>query len=365
MSASSPGPGTAVMTADAIGGSEVATRAETTAVGVAEQARAEMTAAVFMARQYPRDWESVRSLVLKECDRSSFAKVAKYILPFGDNVQGPSIRFAEACVRLMGNIRITTQVVYDDEEKCIVRLNVLELEAMSSSSKDFVVVKTVERKFARKGEEPIRKRYNNAGEQLYIYAATPQEVLMMTNSAISKAYRTEVMRFVPGDIVDEAMKRIDATATSDLEKDPDAAWKGIADGFVILKVPIQELVGYMGQPLATCNAFQLVELRALYTAIKNGDATWADALTMRAAERQAEAGIGGGDDGTEVAVSGAPQKLRDGIAAKVAAAKEPPKDDPKDDAKGDDKDKKDPPKAAPAKVSGSSKPSGKRPSDTT
>ena len=57
----------------------------------------------------------VREKLLKECHRPSFADVARYRKPIGKGVEGLSIRFAEAALRLMKNITIQQTVVSEDE----------------------------------------------------------------------------------------------------------------------------------------------------------------------------------------------------------------------------------------------------------
>ena len=89
---------------------------------VSAQAEAQIKARYLYAERHPRDLDLVRQKLLKECRRPAFAAVARYLKPRGKGVEGPSIRFAEAAIRLMGNIAVEQSTIYDDREKRIVRV---------------------------------------------------------------------------------------------------------------------------------------------------------------------------------------------------------------------------------------------------
>jgi hypothetical protein len=315
-------PESGIVRQDQLGGTEIEVRRETSATAVAEMAKAEVTAAIYHAKQFPRDWSLVRQRVLKECERPGFAEVARYKKPIGAGIFGPSIRFVEAVARIMGNLRITTTAVYDDSDKRICRITVLDCETMTTFTKDVIVPKEVERRQLRKGEPPLRKRFNHKGEELYIYPATDDEILSVTNSLISKAIRTECLRLIPGDIVEEAMDAVIKTQGDAAAEDPEKEAKRIADGFLRLNIPVNELSDYLGNDVGRASPLQLVELRALYTCIRDGDGTWAEVMEMKIAERSAKAGEGEGDAGDKVpdSASGLRDKITERTKAQTAPA---------------------------------------------
>ena len=69
---------------------------DTAATAVAAQAKALVEARYIMALRRPRDMDVVREKMLKECMRPSFAAVARYVKPIGQDRAkwrpGPSIR---------------------------------------------------------------------------------------------------------------------------------------------------------------------------------------------------------------------------------------------------------------------------------
>jgi hypothetical protein len=81
-------------------------------------------------------------------------------------------------------------------------------------------------------------------------------------------------------------------------RDPDAARKQIADAFSALNVTPTMLREYLGHELGTCSPSELAELRAIWTAIRDGDATWSDTMDERRATAAVVAASETGTRGT-------------------------------------------------------------------
>ena len=297
---------------------------ETSVTAVAAQAKAAVEARFLVALHRPRDVDVVRSRLLKDCRRPRFAEVARYKRPVGKKrengrwvdayAEGPSIRFAEAALRHMGNLDVTNPTIYDDSEKMIVRVTVTDLETNATLSKDILIQKTVERRSLKKDQKPLGSRLNSFGEMVYLVQATEADIKVKEAALVSKVLRTLVCRLVPGDILDEAMELCIQTQLNRASEDPDAARKRIADGFDKLGISPDELKRYLGHELSTCSPAEVVDLRELYTSIKDGMTTWSDVMRDRVdAEAEAEAKR---DESTQA------QKVKADIAAKAAAKSE-------------------------------------------
>ncbi len=253
--------------------------AETATTAAAAQAKAAVEARYVVAWRNPRSDDAVRGKLLRECKRPSFAKVARYAKPIGrDKIEGPSIRFAEAAMRCMGNMLAETSVLYDDDDKRIVRVMVTDLETNMSYPKDIVITKLVERRYLRKGQEAISSRTNASGQITHTVRASEDDLLNKEGALISKAIRTCALRLIPGDLVDEAMDLCLATQRDAAAKDPDAERKSLADGFAQLNVTAADLEQYLGHDLSKCSPAQLVDLRAVFAAVREGETTWAAVL---------------------------------------------------------------------------------------
>jgi hypothetical protein len=271
--------------------------AETASSAVAAQAKAIVEARYVIAIRRPRDWDVVREKMLKECRRPSFAAVARYQKPIGPDrtkwPTGPSIRFAEAAVRNMTNITVETMMVYDDREKRIVRVTVTDLEANVPYSDDVPVQKTIERRKTKDGDVVIRTRTNSYGDTLYILEATDDDILNKQRALVSKAVRTLGLRLIPGDIVDECMDAVVETQRNADAQDPDAAKRRIFDAFGEVGVRAEQVKEYLGHDASTLSPKELTELRALYAAIRDGEATWRDVMETRAEAQTGAAPKGG------------------------------------------------------------------------
>lgn len=280
---------TALVTRQEFGGSAIQTQAETAALAVAAQAKASVEARWIVAMRAPRDMDQVRAELLKECQRPSFAAVARYRKPIGQGIEGLSIRFVEAALQAMTNILTDTQVVYDDDDKRILSVTVTDLERNVTHPKQITVSKTVERKNLRKGQAALGKRTNSYGDTIYIVRASDDDLLNKEAALVSKALRTCGLRLIPGWLQDECEQQIRATVHNQVKADPDAERRKLADAFSAIGVEPADLAKYLGHDLGKVVPGELVELRAIYTTIRAGEATWADTLATKLEQRGEDA----------------------------------------------------------------------------
>jgi hypothetical protein len=254
---------------------------ETASTVLAAQAKALVSARFEIARIQPRDLDVVRSRLMRECQRPSFAAVAIYYKPIGEGVEGPSIRFAEAAIQAMGNLAIDTPAIYDDAEKRILRVTVSDMETNVTHSKDVTILKRVERTSLRDGQVPISSRTNSRNRTTYLVAASDEEMLNTENALVSKALRTTGLRLVPGWLVDECMTVIRAIRERTDAADPDAAKKKLLDAFRMVGVSVEQLKEWLGHATDTMTPVEIDELRGIGTAIKDGETTWREVLDAR------------------------------------------------------------------------------------
>ncbi|HLB65097.1 MAG TPA: hypothetical protein VJJ46_09655, partial [Anaerolineales bacterium] len=186
---------------------EIERRGDTSAVMLAAQAEAMVKARFYIALNRPRDWDDVRAKLLRACERPGFAGSATekvwgaawFRKPVGEGVEGFSIRFAEEALRCMGNIDIETTPIYEDEQKRVLRVTVLDLESNTSFPTSVTIEKTIVRKFLKKGEEALRVMVNSRNETTYLLPAGEDDVFQKQQVMASKAIRNGVLRLLPGD----------------------------------------------------------------------------------------------------------------------------------------------------------------------
>lgn len=282
----------ALVAANAFNAQLATTGVNPAAIAAAAHAKALVESRYIVAMQRPRDWDTVREKLLKECRRPRFAAVARYRKPIGRDESkwptGPSIRFAEAAVRAMTNLTVDTTTTYDDEQRRILHVEVVDLESNVPYAQDISIIKTIERRQTKEGDMVLGTRTNSYGDKLYILQGTDDDVQNKQNALVSKALRTQALRLLPGDILDECMDTCVETIAREDAQDPDAARRQIFDAFGAIGVRAEQLKDYLGSDGASLTPSQLADLRALYSAIKDGEATWRDVMDARS---------GGGTDG--------------------------------------------------------------------
>ena len=253
---------------------------ESASTAVASQAKAMVEARYTIAMHRPRNWDQVRQDLLRECRRPTFAnnKSAYYRKPIGAGVEGLGIRFVEVALRCMTNVLIETTMIFEDTQKEVHRVSVTDLEANVTYPLDVKVSKTVERNKPSDDGSYISVRKNSYGKNTYTVIGNDDDLLNKRAALISKAIRTLGLRIIPGDLCDEAEEIIKAIRMDEAARDPAAESKRIIDAFGGLGVKAQQLADYLGHGIDACTPKELVDLRGLYGAIKDGEATWATVM---------------------------------------------------------------------------------------
>lgn len=266
---------------ESFGSRAMTTTGETQQTALAARATANVQARYVMAMKNPRSWEDVRVRILRECARPGFAEVARYNKPIGrDGIQGPSIRFAEACVRYAGNLDASTATIYEDRFKRVLEVRLTDYETNTSYAAEITVDKTIERKQS-KDRVVVSQRQNSYGDTVFIVEATEDELLNKTSALVSKSVRTLALRLIPGDIIDEGQQACIETLRNRAAKDPGAEKKKLIDAFAGLGVMPSDLAAWLGHPIDATSPAEIVDLRAVYSTIRDGEATWRAVIDAR------------------------------------------------------------------------------------
>ena len=291
---------------------------------LAAMGRAQVQARYLVARDNKRDWDQVRQRLLSDCERPFFADAALYSKPMGTSkVTGLSIRFAEAAQRAMGNIMPERSVIYDDATKRIVRMAITDLEANVTHFKDIVLEKTVERK-DKKGRTVLSQRMNSYGDVVYLVEATEDELLTKEAAISSKVERMLTLKILPADIQEEAIDAVRTTQRDRDKKDPQAAKNKLIDAFDEIGVRVPDLKAFLGaDTLESIQPKDLEALRAVYTAIKEGETNWREVMEQRHAARGTKAPEGGTQPSTGNKAKDAAKRAAAGAGKQEPSAADP------------------------------------------
>lgn len=299
-------------------------RGETAATAVAERARAEIQSRFVVAQARPRNALDVRARILDHCKRIGFAGKARYRKPVGNShVEGPSIRFVETALSEFGNCDCDIVVAYEDPEKILLRVSVCDLERNITHKGETLVHKTVERSTVRPGQEVIGQRANTSGRTVYIIRATDEDLANKQAAAASKMLRNLGLKVLPADIVEDCMEQCTRTIRDEAVKDPAAERKRIADAFHGLGILPAMLADYLGHGLEHMEPGDIVDLRAVFDAIRDGEASWSELVATKRGDRSRADTV---DDRPRGAVASVKSKLtRRSVPGGVAPN---PPDDP-------------------------------------
>jgi hypothetical protein len=250
-----------------------------------------------IARRFPRDIETVRQNMLKECHRPSFcmpdmkkngSSVALYRVPrAGTNIEGVTIRFAEMAARNYGNFGIDIQQVGEDQTQRIYLVTATDYETNLVNTEIVNVPRTIERKYAKDTDTVLHSRTTSKNETVYTIIGTEDDIMMKRNACLSKAKRNLIMGFIPGWLVEECVQDIRATAAKKDAEDPDAAKRSLFDAFASVGVTASMLAEHIGHSNQLQPA-ELEDLRGYFGALKEGYTTWAEIAAAKDDDKDGE-----------------------------------------------------------------------------
>ena len=267
---------------------------------VQQYATARIQSAYQVAINRPRQIEVIRQEVLRECSRPSFcnpdetkngSSLAIYRVPRGsvkqsdgtwvnNNIEGPTIRFAEMLLRSWRYLSIEVNPMGEDDKQRMLQVICTDYQSCNFTSEIVAVPKTVERKKPKPGDEVVSQRTNTYGDPVYLVKATDDELAMRTNALISKARRNLILQAVPGWLIEEGVEMVRTTARTKDAQDPDAARRKLFDAYASVGVTASQLAEYLGHGNQLSPA-ELEDLRGYYSGIKDGYTTWAAVVASK------------------------------------------------------------------------------------
>lgn len=216
----------------------------------------EVQAAVFMAKRFPRDENQALSRIAQSCKRRGLAEKAIYTYPKGgQNVTGPSIRLAEAIAQSWGNLQCGVVELSQEAGESTCMAYCWDIETNFRDAKVFTVPHTIQTKKGTKALTDPREIYEHVANQG------------------ARRKRACILAVIPKDVVDTALEACQKTLASGY-KEPliDRLRKMAAVFQNEFSVPLESIEKYMGYNLDSFTEMDMVTLRGVYTALKEGSA---------------------------------------------------------------------------------------------
>lgn len=243
------------------------------AQGVKQKALAEVEAAVFMAKRFPRDEQQAFNNIMKSCTRPSLAEVAVYEYPRGGTkVTGPSIRLAEAVATAWGNI----QYGFDELERSagvsIVKAYAWDIESNVKREINFSVT---------------HKRDTKDGG----YALTSERDIyeLIANQSMRRV-RNCILGVIPGDIIDKAMEKCQNTLKNGHKEPLADRIRSMVSAFESdyqVKVPMLE--AYIGCKVEAFTENDFNRLKRVYVSLRDGMVKREEVFDMNAGAKKPDA----------------------------------------------------------------------------
>jgi len=218
-----------------------------------ERAIAEARGQMQLAKMFPRDVNAAYAELMESCKQPAMAQAAFYSVPRGgQNVTGPSIRLAEEIARVYGNFEFGHRELSRGNGKSEVEVYAWDKQANNRSIRQITVAHIID---TRGGPKPCR-------DQADIDA-------LIANKA-SKQVRGRILALVPKWLEAAAIEQCKKTLAGGSDKPISVQVRDMITAFAKYGVTLQHVEKYLEKKTDECTLDDLVELRGVYTALREG-----------------------------------------------------------------------------------------------
>jgi hypothetical protein len=234
-----------------------------TAMMIAREAK-EVEVSILSAKRFPRDENQSLARIRQSCQRRGLAEKAVYSYPKGGGkVMGPSIRLAEAIAQAWGNLDFDVVEVERRENESVWKAYCWDKETNTRTSRVFTVPHAIQTKTGTK------------------VLTDPRDIYELGANQAARRLRACILAIIPGYVVDVAVGECQHTLSSGNTVPLIDRLRNMADVFhKEFSVPLECLEKYMGYALDSFTELDMVTLRGIYTALKEGTSKREDYFTL-------------------------------------------------------------------------------------
>lgn len=225
----------------------------------------EVKAAIFMAKQFPRDQQAAFNRIMQACQRKKLAEEAEYEFPRGGTkVNGPSIRLAEVLAQNWGNIDYGLIELEQRNGESHVMAYAWDMETNTRRQMTFTV------KHERKAKGTINRLED------------PRDIYEMVANQGARRMRACILGVIPGDIVDAALERCRQTLKEGYtEPLADRIRKALQQFDEKFGVKPEMVEKYIGCKVESFTENDYIRLRNIFKALRDGMAKREDYFDFR------------------------------------------------------------------------------------
>lgn len=235
------------------------------ALANAEQQKSisEVQARMIIARSNPRDPRQCMDRILQDCTRQSLAEKGIYqYARGGSSISGPSIRLAEAIAQRWGNIAS----------------GIKELSRTDGYSECVAYAWDLESGYYDERQYQVRHWRDTRGGGYKI--TDERDIYELIANMGQRRKRAVLLTVIPGDVVEAATDQCEETLRVTADTSPDALSR-VVDAFEQFGVTKAQLEKRCQCRFEAVRPAQIIQLRKIYTSIKDGmsePADWFEAI---------------------------------------------------------------------------------------
>ncbi|MDO3681966.1 hypothetical protein [Paenibacillus ehimensis] len=225
----------------------------------------EVKAAIFMAKQFPRDQQAAFNRIMTACQRKKLAEEAEYEFPKGGSkISGPSIRLAEVLAQCWGNIDYGVNELEQRPGSSLVEAYAWDIETNTRRSMRFTV------RHERTAGKTIKKLEDS------------RDVYEMVANLGARRVRACILGVIPGDIVDAALERCRKTLKEGYDKPlSDRIREALHQFKEKYGVTTDMIEKYLGCAAESFTENDFLRLSGVWRALRDGMAKREDYFTMK------------------------------------------------------------------------------------
>ena len=218
---------------------------------------AETQVKYLMAQQFPRDEIANMDKILNAFTRQTLAEQSQYQFSRGGtDINGPSIRAAEAMAQKWGNMdqgfrERSRGIGADGVPYSEVEAFCVDLESRTSKRLQFIV---------RHWRDTKQGGYKLKDER---------DIYELCANQAQRRVRACILSQIPGDVIDAAMQQANATLHAKADTSPEAIQK-MLDAFVPFGVTKEHIEKRIQRRLDAIQPAQIVTLKRIYASLRDG-----------------------------------------------------------------------------------------------
>lgn len=213
---------------------------------------ATVQAQMVVAKAYPRYLPDVYRRLDQVCASPKLANMATYAYARGGtDIQGPTIRLAEAVANNYMNMKFGSEVTDRSNGESTVRAYAFDMETNTLAERTFRVPHFIQTKAGRKE------------------LTDPRDIYELEANQASRRIRACILEIVPGDVVEYAVDLCQKTRTANIDKSPEKM-SALLKAFRTYEIGKADIEAFIQRKFEAITDSQWLRLQDIYRSLRDG-----------------------------------------------------------------------------------------------